>query len=507
MNSVHRAALGVVLALAPLGGTGCISISPRMRPTPPAMVCNDTINAARLAESHGNLSQAIQLYELAHQQNPRNAECLHRLGVVSTLLNQNERAEFYYREAYKLTPINAELLADMGYSAFMRSDFEKSEAFLQQSYQLNNRDPRTITNLGIALAWRGKDDASLAMFRLVGSDVESRQRLASIQTARGGKISDRPDVQMAANATNPNSSVPETAVRTTSFDGASPTINLSRPLQTDSRSELSLPSPEPKKPVESFNLPSLSTTIVMPATPIELPAPMPFETSGLSVEPIPLSSPSDELANTLMTIPIEIPLLPVPPIDSDIESAPGKVTLQSGSTNGIGHSAIAPGIEPNRFREVPKMLKSIPSNTWRKTREAKEEAVEPVPTDTVLPVIQQMSATFETTEIKKPTHGICVVALLEEMRPVSGLKQFEAEYQSQLYRFSSQEALEKFRSNPRKYVPAAGGVDVVSVRNDQEATQGTYNFAIRFQRRLYLFASRQNAEAFRRDPSKYVAVD
>jgi|GEM_PF-6185557 Tfp pilus assembly protein PilF/YHS domain-containing protein len=523
MNFVHRAALNVVLAIVPAMVTGCVSISAPSRCPNPTPVCNDTLISAQMAESRGNLAQAKRLYEEVYQKDPRNTECLHRLGVVCTKLNQFERAEVYYRQAYKVNPNNSELLTDMGYSAFMRKDLEQAESFLQQSYQLNSKDPRTIANLAIALAWRGKDDASYAMFRQLNSESDSRQRLNEIQVARAGKNPGRTNIGATKDNEIAIRQAPNLTVQATSYggpssanSGATAMIELPAPAATEMPVESSIPSAEPGIYVESYTLPAIPPANITVAAPIEFPSPLPPEPEVLTVETIDLPSPLPDamVVDAVLSIPAELPTpsippLPIPPIDNRVTFSAPSITAppELPAVKETVDNIVPRSIDEPRVMEVRKTPKPNPPTAWRKSQTGPSESVENVPSKAAEPPIQQTSGGNEPSELKPCTHGICLVTLFEEMRPVPGMAQYEAEYLSQKFRFSSENALEKFRMNPRKYIPAADGVDVVSLKNDEGARQGSYNFALRFQHKFYLFASRQNAEEFRRDPFKYVSAE
>jgi YHS domain-containing protein len=93
--------------------------------------------------------------------------------------------------------------------------------------------------------------------------------------------------------------------------------------------------------------------------------------------------------------------------------------------------------------------------------------------------------------------GFCPVALRDEQKLVDALPQHVAEYQSQKYQFSTAEAVEKFRADPERYLPAAGGLDVVAVGQGTAVALGSLEHAVWFRHKLYLFLTRENMELFR----------
>ena len=54
-------------------------------------------------------------------------------------------------------------------------------------------------------------------------------------------------------------------------------------------------------------------------------------------------------------------------------------------------------------------------------------------------------------------HGYDPVAYFTEQRPVQGSAEHQVVHENATYRFSSAENLERFKSDPAKYVPAYGG--------------------------------------------------
>ena len=515
MSSFNRAALSVALAIAPMISTGCVSMSVSSKRTHSSPVCDNTMEAARQAENSGNLVQAKRLYEIVHQRNPRDVESLHRLGVVCTHLKQHSQADQYYRDAYRIAPNNPELLADMGFSAFMRNDYVQSEAFLEQSVRLNDKDPRTINNLAVARAWRGKDESALATFRTVNGEEESRQRLTEIQIARDGTAPQVPRIDPVRDFAPPLPQNPDSIVQTNANDFSSVPIDLPAPAPVD----------VPETPQFDINIPLLLPSLLEEPVdlslilrsaagafevPIELPPPLPPVVSIPSVEQIELPSNPLRLVEveSIITREFENGLPPVPPADFTFAvNEQENAERQPGLLEEPVETQPRPLADEIPKKEIQAESAANPITTWRKTRQPRSASPVSELKERSRPLVQQASAAGDQQETKKVSRGICLVTLLEDQMLVPGTTSFEAEYQSQRYQFSSKAALEKFRADPRKYVPAAGGLDLVAVTNDRIAEVGTFNFALRFQRQLYLFTSRENAEEFRRNPQKYVSTE
>lgn len=103
--------------------------------------------------------------------------------------------------------------------------------------------------------------------------------------------------------------------------------------------------------------------------------------------------------------------------------------------------------------------------------------------------------------------GFCPVALRDQRELIRAKPEFSSEHEGRSYQFSSAAHKAKFDRHPEQYVPAAGGRDVVALEDDGEETEGALQFASWYKGRLYLFASRDNAQTFMQSPADYAAVE
>jgi YHS domain-containing protein len=116
--------------------------------------------------------------------------------------------------------------------------------------------------------------------------------------------------------------------------------------------------------------------------------------------------------------------------------------------------------------------------------------------------LKKIAERSELTGLK----GFCPVALRDSRELKDARPSFQAEFDGNNYNFSSTEALEKFKADPEKYVPAAAGQDVVLAANEGTNREGSLDRAVWYRNRLYLFSTQQSHEAFIASPAKY-AVD
>jgi YHS domain-containing protein len=99
--------------------------------------------------------------------------------------------------------------------------------------------------------------------------------------------------------------------------------------------------------------------------------------------------------------------------------------------------------------------------------------------------------------------GFCPVKLREDRDLADASDEHEARFGLNTYHFSSLEARDRFKANPTRYAPAAGGADVVALVNSGEQHAGSLEFAMWYRDRLYLFHSHETIGLFREDPASF----
>jgi YHS domain-containing protein len=118
-------------------------------------------------------------------------------------------------------------------------------------------------------------------------------------------------------------------------------------------------------------------------------------------------------------------------------------------------------------------------------------------------------------ELEKPAvsdemkgfRGFCPVVLKDERKLIEARPHIQSEYRGRIYSFSSVDAKEAFEENPRKYIPAGEGHDVVKQLAGEEGVEGTLEHAAWYRGRLYLFSSAESRREFVETPSKFVIND
>lgn len=99
--------------------------------------------------------------------------------------------------------------------------------------------------------------------------------------------------------------------------------------------------------------------------------------------------------------------------------------------------------------------------------------------------------------------GYCPVMLRDERELVPASAEFSEMFAGKEYQFSSAEAQRTFAANPRLYVPAMGGQDVVQLAEGEAGVPGSLSHATWYRGRLYLFASNETLQQFVATPARF----
>jgi YHS domain-containing protein len=93
--------------------------------------------------------------------------------------------------------------------------------------------------------------------------------------------------------------------------------------------------------------------------------------------------------------------------------------------------------------------------------------------------------------------------LRDERELVPASAEFASMFAGKEYQFSSADAKQTFDANPRLYVPAVGGQDVVQLSEGEPGVPGSLAHATWYRGRLYLFASNETLQQFVAAPSRF----
>jgi YHS domain-containing protein len=103
--------------------------------------------------------------------------------------------------------------------------------------------------------------------------------------------------------------------------------------------------------------------------------------------------------------------------------------------------------------------------------------------------------------------GYCPVCILKMKAWVRGSPQHQATYDGITYRFPSDKGKQMFLADPASFVPALGGDCTVCWAKMGKRVPGNIRHAVFHGKRLYLFTSEKQKEAFRGNPAPFANVD
>lgn len=534
MRLIHKAGVGLLLASAPLAGVGCVSTAPKMTSVPAAVhppTRDELYSAALNAEQQRDYQRARDQYAALQRQSPQVAAYAHRMGVVCTHLGDHITASKYFEHARKLEPNNTALLTDMGYAAIVQKDYEGAEKLLQQAVKLRPDNSRAMNNLALAIGYQGRFEESLAAFRRINNESQSFANLGYIHAQRNEvgqaiecyeravKVDSKNQVAIAALAqlTKPAPPAEINPAEKAATELAQRNAEKSATQQASATED----APDFQQPLSNNRI-----------------------TKATAVRPRDRSWDEDE-----------------PPFFDEEESAPTIVAIEPSKTpnkvNDADHPLIVPDEIPVARRSTPAAQAQAADDSLavssRSTAASKSEIdwesevvspTKPLPPqplieesdDELANVFQEESGTAKLSdsdneeltdiewaredqaalasagskakqsELTDGLKGFCPVTIREERRLVAAHDEFVSEFQGQTYRLSSAEALAKFQENPELYVPVAGGLDVVAVRQGSAVVNGSLDYAVWYRHRLHMFSSPENLAAFRAAPKTFAPV-
>ena len=175
--------------------------------------------------------------------------------------------------------------------------------------------------------------------------------------------------------------------------------------------------------------------------------------------------------------------------------------------SGVQKQSVTPSdrISVDGFQdESPQLPGRIQDARWEKEK-IFCETVAPKSTRTThtVSLTQTRRQKIEARRHRSGFMGFCPVELCESRELVEASAAFESRFGLNTYQFSSAAARDRFDANPARYVPAAGGADVVALVNSGEQHPGSLEFAVWYRNRLYLFHSRITMLLFHESPASF----
>jgi YHS domain-containing protein/thioredoxin-like negative regulator of GroEL len=101
--------------------------------------------------------------------------------------------------------------------------------------------------------------------------------------------------------------------------------------------------------------------------------------------------------------------------------------------------------------------------------------------------------------------GYCPVALRSSRKWVAGNAQFGAIHRGRTFLFMGEEQRQQFLANPDAYCPVFSGVDPVLLLDNNQVVEGSRRFGFDYRGAFYLFSSQDSMNRFKSQPDLYAA--
>lgn len=415
----------------------------------------------------------------------------------------------------------------MGYAAYLRKDYVQAETLLKASLASVADNPRAKSNLALAIGCQGRYDESVALFRDVHGQDEAEVlcNLAYVKSQRGEVVeatkiykqvlSIDPKFVKAATALAQlkSADVPGQAVAQQKpyhkYMQKAPIIPAKSavadvPVAATPESETAVietPVVDAAMPVPTEEFDAFEAVVVQTADQVvqevELDDPSPWTEEEPDLKSVPASVPAPVTAEATEEAQPPVQITPAPQrvqIKALITAeAPAAVVEEKVEETSVSAQAV---LEPAATDDAPREL----TDAWTSAQTSISEQFGPEWLSTREEQIQARSG-------QSGYMGFCPVTLRDELKLVDAMPQYTVEYQFQRLQFSSEEAMQKFLAKPERYLPAAGGLDVVAVSQGTAVAQGSLEHALWFRKKLYLFLNRENMETFRTQAREFAVQE
>lgn len=121
--------------------------------------------------------------------------------------------------------------------------------------------------------------------------------------------------------------------------------------------------------------------------------------------------------------------------------------------------------------------------------------------------VSHMSVTREMPPGTPPLafDGYCPVSLRANRKWIAGDAQFGAIHRGRTFLFTGEEQRQQFLANPDAYCPVFSGVDPVLLLDNNQVVEGSRRFGFDYRGAFYLFSSEDSMNRFKSQPDIYAA--
>jgi tetratricopeptide (TPR) repeat protein len=169
----------------------------------PAFTGDTRFAAGQLAESQGNVGQAITQYQEALKIDPHHQQSLYRLGILLTQVKQYPQALDVWRQYVKVNNTSATPLSNLGFCYELAGQASEAEKAYKMGLDREPTNQPCRINYGLMLARLGRRDEAIKQLSVVLKPADVHYNLASVYEQMGEKDQARADYQQALRL-NPN---------------------------------------------------------------------------------------------------------------------------------------------------------------------------------------------------------------------------------------------------------------------------------------------------------------
>ena len=141
--------------------------------------------AGQSAESQGQITEAIRLYEQARTLNPEMDHLCCQLAMLYDQQGDDSRAQTAYEQAIARAPEDVDLHNDVGMYHLRRSRHAEAEVCFRRALGLQPAHARARNNLGISLAMQGRLADSFEAFSEVSGPAAAFSNLGVVLMRQG----------------------------------------------------------------------------------------------------------------------------------------------------------------------------------------------------------------------------------------------------------------------------------------------------------------------------------
>lgn len=180
------------------------------------------------------------------------------------------------------------------------------------------------------------------------------------------------------------------------------------------------------------------------------------------------------------------------------------------------HAALPSNAMPNSYRQQTTPVQQPAQQPMAATAPTVQQQVvtnpNVAPAQVTNPAVQVSPASHMSVARQLPAgtpplafDGYCPVALRANHKWVAGNAQFGAIHRGRTFLFMGEEQRQQFLANPDAYCPVFSGVDPVLLLDNNQVVEGSRRFGFDYRGAFYLFSSQESMDRFKSQPDLYAA--